>query len=99
MDYLNNSLISTLGLEKEGILARFALSFQIILCSECFVTILAAKWYLSGVDFFKLVYKLPYVWNTLTHLDWSNVFHQYEVFHVSLNHCLMLIICSHTVNN
>ena len=52
MDYLNNSLISTLGLEKEGILARFALSFQIILCSECFVTILAAEWYLSGVDFF-----------------------------------------------
>ena len=99
MDYLNNSLISTLGLEKEGILARFALSFQIILCSECFVTILAAEWYLSGVDFFKLVYKLPYVWNTLTHLDWLNVFHQYEVFHVSLNHCLMLIICSHTVSN
>ena len=74
MDYLNNSLISTLGLEKEGILARFALSFQIILCSECFVTILAAEWYLSRVDFFKLVYKLPYVWNTLTHLAWLNVF-------------------------
>ena len=99
MDYLNNSLISTLGLEKEGFLAHFALSFQIILRLECFVTVLAAEWYLSGVDFFKLVYKLPYVWNTLTRLDWLNVFHQYEVFHVSLNHCLMLIICSHTVSN
>ena len=50
------------------------ISFQITLHSECLVTVLAAEWYLSGVDFFKLVYKLPYVWNTLTHLDWLNVF-------------------------
>ena len=28
------------------------ISFQITLHSECLVTVLAAEWYLSGVDFF-----------------------------------------------
>ena len=67
-------LITVLAAERSLISVDLLISFRITLRSECFVTVLAAEWYLSGVDFFKLVYKLPYVWNTLTDLDWLNVF-------------------------
>ena len=74
------------------------MDLQMIGLAECFSTQQAAELFIAGVDsnyVMLFVFKLPDVWNALSHFEHLNGLSHYEFVHVSLNHS-MLSICNHT---